>query len=40
MCVRSRLLSPLFAKPRAWRVLDGVIAAVMISVGVTLIAGS
>lgn len=35
----ARLLSPLFAKPRAWRVLDGVIAAVMISLGVTLIAG-
>ena len=36
----ARLLSPLFAKPRAWRVLDGVIAAVMITLGVTLIAGS
>ena len=35
----ARLLSPLFAKPRAWRVLDGVIAAVMIGLGVTLIAG-
>ncbi|GGU70968.1 transporter [Lentzea flava] len=35
----ARLLSPLFAKPRAWRVLDGVIAAVMISLGVGLIAG-
>lgn len=35
----ARLLSPLFAKPRAWRVLDGVIAAVMFSLGVTLIAG-
>ncbi|MBM7856790.1 L-lysine exporter family protein LysE/ArgO [Lentzea nigeriaca] len=35
----ARLLSPLFAKPRAWRVLDGVIAAVMISLGVSLIAG-
>ncbi|WP_045314048.1 LysE/ArgO family amino acid transporter [Lentzea aerocolonigenes] len=35
----ARLLSPLFAKPRAWRVLDGVIAAVMISLGLTLIAG-
>ena len=35
----ARLLSPVFAKPRAWRVLDGVIAAVMISLGVTLIAG-
>jgi L-lysine exporter family protein LysE/ArgO len=35
----ARLLSPLFAKPRAWRVLDGLIAAVMISLGVVLIAG-
>lgn len=35
----ARLLSPLFAKPRAWRVLDGLIAAVMISLGVALIAG-
>ncbi|WP_439656353.1 LysE/ArgO family amino acid transporter [Lentzea sp. HUAS TT2] len=36
----ARLLSPLFARPRAWRVLDGLIAAVMITLGVTLIAGS
>ncbi|SDG10907.1 L-lysine exporter family protein LysE/ArgO [Lentzea fradiae] len=36
----ARLLSPLFAKPRAWRVLDGVIAAVMIVLGAGLIAGS
>lgn len=35
----ARLLSPLFAKPRAWRVLDGLIAAVMITLGATLIAG-
>ena len=35
----ARLLSPLFAKPRSWRVLDGLIAAVMISLGVVLIAG-
>ncbi|GGN02124.1 amino acid transporter [Lentzea pudingi] len=35
----ARLLSPLFAKPRAWRALDGLIAAVMITLGVTLIAG-
>ncbi|MCG8923478.1 LysE/ArgO family amino acid transporter [Lentzea sp. CC55] len=35
----ARLLSPLFARPRAWRVLDGLIAAVMITLGVTLIAG-
>ncbi|MFD5825705.1 LysE/ArgO family amino acid transporter [Lentzea sp. NPDC060358] len=36
----ARLLSPLFAKPRAWRVLDGVIAAVMTGLGIALIAGS
>lgn len=35
----ARLLSPLFAKPRAWRVLDGLIAAVMTALGVALIAG-
>lgn len=35
----ARLLGPLFAKPRAWRVLDGLIAAVMVTLGVTLIAG-
>ena len=35
----ARLLSPLFAKPRSWRVLDGLIAVVMITLGVTLIAG-
>ena len=35
----ARLLSPLFAKPRSWRVLDGLIAAVMISLGVALIVG-
>ncbi|KOV85404.1 LysE/ArgO family amino acid transporter [Nocardia sp. NRRL S-836] len=35
----ARLLSPLFAKPRAWRVLDGVIAAVMTGLGVALLAG-
>lgn len=35
----ARLLSPLFAKPRSWRVLDGLIAAVMITLGATLIAG-
>ncbi|WP_414672353.1 LysE/ArgO family amino acid transporter [Lentzea sp.] len=36
----ARLLSPVFAKPRAWRVLDGLVAAVMIGLGVALIAGS
>ncbi|HPF81865.1 LysE/ArgO family amino acid transporter [Nostocoides australiense] len=35
----ARLLGPLFAKPRAWRVLDGVIAALMVTLGVSLAAG-
>ncbi len=33
----ARLLKPVFAKPAAWRVLDGLIAAVMISLGAGLI---
>ncbi len=36
----ARLLRPLFAKPGAWRVLDGLIAAVMIALGVGLIVGA
>ena len=32
----ARLLAPLFAKPIAWRVLDGVIAVVMVVLAVTL----
>ncbi|OJU96340.1 MAG: amino acid transporter [Solirubrobacterales bacterium 67-14] len=35
----ARMLKPLFARPAAWRVLDGLIAAVMVSLGVGLIAG-
>ncbi|MBG6237584.1 L-lysine exporter family protein LysE/ArgO [Mycetocola sp. CAN_C7] len=35
----SRLLRPLFAKPAAWRILDGVIAAVMIALAVSLLLG-
>jgi len=35
----ARLLKPLFARPAAWRVLDVIIAAVMIALGVGLIAG-
>ncbi|MDQ0779468.1 L-lysine exporter family protein LysE/ArgO [Streptomyces aurantiacus] len=35
----ARLLSPLLARPSAWRVLDALIAATMIVLGVTLIAG-
>lgn len=35
----ARLLKPLFAKPAAWRVLDCLIALIMITLGVTLIIG-
>jgi L-lysine exporter family protein LysE/ArgO len=33
----ARALAPLFAKPLAWRVLDGVIAAIMVVVAVSLV---
>jgi L-lysine exporter family protein LysE/ArgO len=33
----ARLLAPLFARPVAWRVLDGVIAVVMIALAVMLV---
>ncbi len=33
----ARLLSPWFAKPSAWRVLDGVIGAVMLALATTLV---
>ena len=32
----ARLLRPVFARPTAWRVLDGVIAAVMVLLAVSL----
>ena len=35
----SRALRPLFAKPVAWRVLDAIIAVVMIAIAISLIAG-
>jgi L-lysine exporter family protein LysE/ArgO len=35
----SRLLRPLFAKPVAWRVLDALIALVMLSLAVSLLLG-
>jgi len=35
----SRLLRPLFARPGAWRVLDGVIAVVMAALGLKLLVG-
>ncbi|ACZ31261.1 Lysine exporter protein (LYSE/YGGA) [Xylanimonas cellulosilytica DSM 15894] len=36
----ARLLRPLFARPTAWRVLDGVVAVVMTAIAVGLILGS
>jgi Lysine efflux permease len=33
----ARLLDPLFARPLAWRILDGVIAAVMLTLAVLLV---
>lgn len=33
----ARLLAPLFAKPRAWRILDSVIALIMTGLGVGLL---
>lgn len=36
----AALLRPLFAKPGAWRVLDGCVAAIMTTLAVTLLAGS
>lgn len=35
----ARLLAPVFARPGAWRVLDGVIALVMATIGVSLLLG-
>lgn len=35
----SRLLRPLFARPVSWRILDGLIAAVMITIAVSLLIG-
>ncbi|GAB3697216.1 LysE/ArgO family amino acid transporter [Nocardiopsis oceani] len=36
----ARLLRPVFARPGAWRVLDGIIAAVMLTLGVNLALGA
>lgn len=33
----ARLLAPVFARPIAWRVLDGIIAVVMITLAITLL---
>jgi L-lysine exporter family protein LysE/ArgO len=35
----ARFLRPLFAKPVAWRILDGVIAIVMLAIAVSLLLG-
>jgi L-lysine exporter family protein LysE/ArgO len=35
----ARLLRGFFARPVSWRVLDGLVAATMITLGVTLLAG-
>ncbi|MNC76481.1 Arginine exporter protein ArgO [compost metagenome] len=35
----ARLLRPLFARPGAWRVLDAVIAVVMVTIAVALLRG-
>jgi L-lysine exporter family protein LysE/ArgO len=36
----ARLLAPFLARPGAWRVLDGVVAAIMLVVAVSLVAGA
>ena len=38
--VGARALRPVFARPAAWRVLDGVIAVVMAALAVSLLAGA
>jgi len=35
----ARLLRPVFARPRAWQVLDGLIAVVMVVLAVGLLRG-
>nr|WP_218847363.1 LysE/ArgO family amino acid transporter [Psychromicrobium silvestre] len=36
----ARLLAPLFVKPIAWRILDGLVALVMLGLGIMLLLGS
>jgi L-lysine exporter family protein LysE/ArgO len=36
----ARLLQPVFAKPAAWRVLDAIIAVVMVALAVSLVVGA
>jgi L-lysine exporter family protein LysE/ArgO len=33
----ARLLAPVFTKPRAWRVLDAIIAVIMFALGTSLL---
>lgn len=35
----ARLLRPLFARPAAWRILDGLIAAIMVAIALSLLHG-
>jgi L-lysine exporter family protein LysE/ArgO len=35
----ARLLGPLFTRPAAWRILDALVAATMVAIGATLLAG-
>ncbi len=34
----ARLLSPVLARPAAWRVLDALVAVTMVAIGVSLLA--
>lgn len=36
----ARLLAPVFARPLAWRILDGLIAVVMLAIAVSLVVGA
>ncbi len=38
--VGARALAPVFARPRAWRILDGIIAVVMVAIAVSLVVGA
>jgi L-lysine exporter family protein LysE/ArgO len=35
----ARLLAPVFSRPGAWRVLDGVVGILMLTLAVTVLAG-
>jgi len=38
--VGARLLAPVFARPIAWRILDGLIAVVMLAIAISLVVGA